>query len=219
MRLLLVEDDPALGKSIRSGLDGFGFVVDWVQDGLSAETALFAADYLAVLLDIGLPRKSGLAVLGSMRATGNNTPVIVLSARDAVRNRIEGLDAGADDYLDKPFDLNELAARIRALLRRNKQQVSPVLRHAGITFDPSTQQVHYQGRHVVLGARELALLAALMSNPGVPLSRSQLIERIYGWNDEVESNTIEVHIHKLRKKLSPDFVHNIRGIGYLLADE
>jgi two-component system response regulator QseB len=219
MRLLLVEDDHMLGNSIRKGFYRYGFTVDWVQDGLAAEAALVTESYSAVLLDLGLPRKSGLDVLKKFRSVKNNTPVIILSARDAVINRIEGLDAGADDYLDKPFDLDELAARIRALLRRSNGRTNSVLTHGGITFDPSTMSVSYLGKSIVLGARELALLGALIEKPGTVLSRTQLMDKIYGWGDEVESNTIEVHIHTLRKKFSPRIIRNIRGIGYMLADE
>ncbi|MDB5989037.1 MAG: qseB [Herbaspirillum sp.] len=219
MRLLLVEDDPILGDSIRKGFYEYGFVVDWVQDGLAAEAALATESYSALLLDLGLPRKSGLDVLKQLRADKNSMPVIILSARDEVVNRIEGLDAGADDYLDKPFDLDELAARIRALHRRSNGRTSSVLRHGGITFDPSTMAVLYHGKNTILGSRELALLTALIENPGAVLSRTQLMDRIYGWGDEVESNTIEVHIHMLRKKFSPGIIRNIRGIGYMLADE
>jgi two-component system response regulator QseB len=219
MRLLLVEDDPMLGDSIRKGFYQYGFVVDWVQDGLAAEAALTTESYSALLLDLGLPRKSGMDVLKQLRAAKNNMPVIILSARDAVASRIEGLDAGADDYLDKPFDLDELAARIRALCRRSNGRISSVLRHGGITFDPSTMAVLYHGKSTPLGSRELALLSALIENPGAVLSRTQLMDRIYGWGDEVESNTIEVHIHMLRKKFSPGIIRNIRGIGYMLADE
>jgi two-component system response regulator QseB len=219
MRLLLVEDDPMLGSSIRRGFSRYGFIVDWLQDGIAAEAALLAEAYAAVLLDIGLPRKSGLEVLRKLRSENNDMPVIILSARDAVVNRIEGLDAGADDYLDKPFDLDELAARVRALLRRRNGRTSPVLTHGGITFDPSTMAVTYHGKRTSLGARELALLAALIEHPGAILSRAQLMDKIYGWGEEVESNTIEVHIHTLRRKFSPEVIRNIRGIGYMLADD
>jgi two-component system response regulator QseB len=219
MRLLLVEDDHMLGTSIRKGFDRYHFVVDWVQDGVAAQAALDAESYSAVLLDLGLPGISGLEVLKKLRSAKDGTPVIILSARDAVINRIEGLDAGADDYLDKPFDLDELAARIRALLRRSTGRTSSVLTHGGIAFDTSTQAVFYRGKNITLGARELALLAALMDRPGAVLSRTQLIDKIYGWDDEVESNTIEVHIHALRKKFSHGIIRNIRGLGYMLAGE
>src|ERR1700716_3020823 len=219
MRLLLVEDDPMLGISIRKGFDRYHFVVDWVQDGATAQSALGAESYSAVLLDLGLPRVSGLEVLRRLRSARDSTPVIILSARDAVANRIEGLDAGADDYLDKPFDLDELAARVRALLRRSSGRTSAVLTHSGIAIDTVTRAVSYRGKSIALGAREFALLAALVERPGAVLSRSQLIEKIYGWDDEVESNTIEVHIHALRKKFSHGIIRNIRGLGYMLTGE
>jgi two-component system response regulator QseB len=217
MRLLLVEDDYMLGNSIRKGFYPYGFIVDWTQDGVAAEAALAVETYAAVMLDLALPRKSGLEVLKKLRAGSNSTPVIILSAADRVLNRIEGLDAGADDYLSKPFDLDELAARVRALLRRSNGRASPVLTHGDIQFDPAGNTVSYKGKNIALGARELMVLAALIEKPGAVLSRSQLIDKVYGWNDEVESNTIEVHIHALRKKLSPGVIRNIRGLGYMLA--
>ncbi|RXZ36624.1 DNA-binding response regulator [Oxalobacteraceae bacterium CAVE-383] len=217
MRLLLVEDDYMLGNSIRSGFYPYGFTVDWTQDGIAAEAALATESYAAVLLDLALPRKSGIDVLKKLRSTRNSTPVIILSAADGVLNRIEGLDAGADDYLSKPFDLDELAARIRALLRRSSGRASSVLTHGDLEFDPAGNTVTYQGKSIPLGARELMVLAALIEKPGAVLSRAQLIDKVYGWNDEVESNTIEVHIHALRKKLAPELIRNIRGLGYMLA--
>jgi two-component system response regulator QseB len=219
MRLLLVEDDYMLGNSIRKGFYPYGFIVDWTQDGIAAEAALAAESYAAVLLDLALPRKSGLEVLKKLRSGSDRTPVIILSANDRVLNRIEVLDAGADDYLSKPFDLDELAARIRALLRRSSGRVSPLLIHGDIHFDPACNTVSYQGKNIALSARELMVLAALIEKPGAVLSRAQLIDKVYGWNDEVESNTIEVHIHALRKKLSPGVIRNIRGLGYMLADD
>jgi two-component system response regulator QseB len=218
MRLLLVEDDYMLGNSIRKGFYPYGFIVDWTQDGIAAEAAMAVENYAAVMLDLALPRKSGLEVLKKMRSGSNSTPVIILSAADRVLNRIEGLDAGADDYLSKPFDLDELAARVRALLRRSNGRTSPVLTHGDIRFDPAGNTVSYRGKNIALGARELMVLAALIEKPGAVLSRAQLIDKVYGWNDEVESNTIEVHIHALRKKLSPGVIRNIRGLGYMLAD-
>lgn len=219
MRLLLVEDDYMLGNSIRKGFYSYGFTVDWTQDGMAAETALAVETYAAVLLDLALPRKSGLEVLKKMRSGSNSTPVIILSAADRVLNRIEGLDAGADDYLSKPFDLDELAARVRALLRRSRGRASTVLTHGELHFDPAGNIVSYRGKNIALGAREMMLLAALIEKPGAVLSRAQLIDRLYGWDDEVESNTIEVHIHALRKKLSPRLIRNIRGLGYMLTEE
>ncbi|RAK61379.1 DNA-binding response regulator [Phenylobacterium hankyongense] len=219
MRLLLIEDDPMLGASIRMGFQPYGFTVDWVQDGDAADEALEAESFSTVLLDLGLPRKSGLEVLRNLRGRRDDTPVIILSARDAVPDRIAGLDAGADDYLNKPFDLDELAARIRAVRRRRDGRTSSVLRHGAIAFDPATMTVSYHGKTVSLRTRELALLAALIERPGAVLSRNQLIDKIYGWGADIESNTIEVHVHALRKKFSPGIVRNIRGIGYVLADE
>jgi two-component system response regulator QseB len=219
MRLLLVEDDYMLGNSIRKGFYPYGFNVDWAQDGIAAEAALAVESYAAVLLDLALPRRSGMEVLRKLRSGSNNTPVIILSASDRVLNRIEGLDAGADDYLSKPFDLDELAARIRALLRRSNGRANPVLTHGDIHFDPACNTVTYQGKSIALSARELMVLAALIEKPGAVLSRAQLIDKVYGWNNEVESNTIEVHIHALRKKLAPGVIRNIRGLGYMLADE
>ena len=219
MRLLLTEDDPMLGSSIRKGLHRYGFTVDWVQDGDAADAAIRADSFCAVLLDLGLPRQSGLQVLRRLRCRRDDTPVIILSARDAVTDRIAGLDCGADDYLNKPFDLDELAARIRAVLRRREGRTNSILTHGGISFDPSTMAVSYHGRGVSLRTRELALLAALLERPGAVLSRNQLIDKIYGWGEQIESNTIEVHIHSLRKKFAPGIVRNIRGIGYMLADE
>ena len=219
MRLLLVEDDYMLGDSIRKGFYPYGFTVDWTQDGIAAEAALAVGSYAAILLDLALPRKSGMDVLRKLRSCSNRTPVIILSAADRVFNRIEGLDAGADDYLSKPFDLDELAARIRALIRRSCGRASSVLTHGELQFDPAGNTASYGGKPVALSARELMVLAALMEKPGAVLSRAQLIDKVYGWNDEVESNTIEVHIHALRRKTAPGLIRNIRGLGYMLADE
>ncbi|HEY4318551.1 MAG TPA: response regulator transcription factor [Herbaspirillum sp.] len=217
MRLLLVEDDYMLGDSIRKGFYPYGFTVDWTQDGIAAEAALAVESYAAILLDLALPRKSGMEVLKKLRSGSDRTPVIILSAADRVLNRVQGLDAGADDYLSKPFDMDELAARIRALVRRSSGRASSLLTHGDLQFDPAGNIVTYQGKNVALSARELMLLAALIEKPGAVLSRAQLIDKVYGWNDEVESNTIEVHIHALRKKLSPGLIQNIRGLGYMLA--
>ncbi|MDB5774641.1 MAG: qseB [Herbaspirillum sp.] len=219
MRLLLVEDDYMLGNSIRKGFYPYGFIVDWTQDGIAAEAALAVESYAAILLDLALPRKGGLEVLRKLRSGSDATPVIIMSASDRVLNRIEGLDAGADDYLSKPFDLDELAARVRALLRRSSGRVNPMLTYGDIQFDPAGNTVSYRGKNIAMSARELMVLAALIEKPGAVLSRAQLIEKIYGWNDEVESNTIEVHIHSLRKKLAPGVIRNIRGLGYMLTDD
>jgi two-component system response regulator QseB len=219
VRLLLVEDDPMVGESIRDGLAQEGFTVDWVRDGAAAETALGAEPYAAVLLDLGLPRKDGLDVLRAARARRNEVPILVITARDAVADRVRGLDAGADDYLVKPFDLDELAARVRALVRRADGRAEPVVRHGAIVLNPATREVTLRGRPVVLSGREFALLHALLARPGVVLSRAQLEERLYGWGEEVGSNAVEVHIHNLRRKLGAGTIRNVRGVGYTIPAE
>ena len=205
-----------VGESIRDGLAQEGFTVDWVRDGAAAETALGAEPYAAVLLDLGLPRKDGLDVLRAARARRNDVPILVITARDAVADRIKGLDAGADDYLVKPFDLDELAARVRALVRRAEGRAEPIVRHGAITLNPATREVRLRGKPVPLSGREFALLAALLARPGVVLSRAQLEERLYGWDEEVGSNAVEVHIHNLRRKLGADAIRNVRGVGYTI---
>jgi two-component system, OmpR family, response regulator QseB len=217
MRLLLVEDDTMIGESVRKGLRQDGFAVDWVQDGRTAEVAAGDAVYDLILLDLGLPKKSGLEVLKAMRRAGNRTPVLILTARDAVADRVAGLDAGADDYLIKPFDLEELGARIRALLRRNSGRIAPVIEVGALTLDPASHDVRLHGQPVSLSAREFALLLAFLDRPGAVLSRAQLEEKLYGWNEEIESNAVEVYIHALRKKLGPDLIKNVRGVGYMVA--
>lgn len=216
MRLLLVEDDPMIGAGVQKGLHQDGFAVDWVRDGHAADLALANAVYDLVLLDLGLPRKSGLEVLSTLRKRGNAVPVLVLTARDAVADRVKGLDSGADDYLVKPFDLDELAARIRALLRRQAGRAEPVIRHGELTLNPSTHEATLGGEGIALTSREFALLEALLERPGAILSRMQLEERLYGWGEEIESNTVEVYIHSLRKKLGADFIKNVRGVGYMV---
>jgi two-component system, OmpR family, response regulator QseB len=217
MRLLLVEDDAMIGNSVRAGLRQDGFTVDWVQDGRAAELAIANDVYDVLLLDLGLPRKDGLEVLAGLRRRGNRIPVLVLTARDAVTDRVKGLDAGADDYLVKPFDLDELAARIRALLRRQSGRVEPVLQAGELTLNPATHEVLLRGKPVALSAREFALLEALLDRPGAVLSREQLEEKLYGWTEEVESNTVEVYVHSLRRKLGQDVIKNVRGVGYMVA--
>ncbi|MFJ2987781.1 response regulator [Collimonas sp. NPDC087041] len=217
MRLLLVEDDPMVGEAVRKGLRQDGFVIDWVQDGIAAQSAAAQEDYQLILLDLGLPKKSGLEVLKALRGSGNQIPVLILTARDAVSDRVAGLDAGADDYLVKPFDLEELAARIRALLRRQSGRAEPLIALGDLTLNPATHEVLLQGRQVNLSAREYALLCAFLDRPGAVLSRAQLEEKMYGWDDSIESNAIEVYIHALRKKLGSDFIKNVRGIGYMVA--
>jgi len=219
MRLLLVEDDSMIGKGIRRGLRDEGYTVDWVQDGRAAEVVIETEPYALVLLDLGLPRKDGLAVLASLRARHHRVPVLVITARDAVPDRIKGLDLGADDYLVKPFDLDELAARIRAVLRRHEGRAEPLLAFGGLTLDPATHSLKQRGRDVPVSAREFALLAALLERPGATLSRAQLEERLYGWGEEVASNSIEVHVHNLRKKLGEGAIRTVRGVGYSIAHE
>jgi len=218
MRILLVEDDPMIGDSLRKGLRGDGFTVDWVQDGGSAERALDATDYALVLLDLGLPNKEGLAVLRGWRQRGLTVPVLIITARDAVPDRVLGLDSGADDYLVKPFDLAELRARMRALLRRQAGRARDLIEIGALRLDPAAHAVDYQGRPVPLSAREFALLHALAAAPGVVLSREQLEDRLYGWGEEVDSNAVEVHIHNLRRKLSPGAIRTVRGVGYRIGE-
>ena len=216
MRILVVEDDVMIGASIRTGLQQDGYTVDWARDGEAAELATTTNDYDAILLDLGLPGKSGLDLLAQWRRRQNVVPVLIITARDAVDDRITGLDAGADDYLVKPFDLNELAARLRALLRRRAGRATPVIEHGPLTLDPATHEVRLAGETVPLSNREFALLHALLQQPGVPLSRSQLEDRLYGWGEEIGSNAVEVHIHALRRKIGNDLIRNLRGVGYMV---
>ena len=206
-----------IGEAVREGLRRQGFVVDWVRDGVAAEQALLTEDYDACLLDLGLPRKAGLDVLRRLRERGSTLPVLVLTARDAITDRVDGLDAGADDYVVKPFDLAELAARIRAVTRRKGGRAQAAIEHGEITLDPATREVRRNGELVALSPREFALLQALLEHPGRILSRAQLEERLYGWGEEVESNVVEVHLHTLRRKLGADFIRNVRGVGYRIA--
>ena len=217
MRLLLVEDDSMIGEAARQGLRQEGHTVDWVRDGREAEAAVAAAPYDAVLLDLGLPRRDGLAILKTWRARGVSVPVLIITARDAVSDRVAGLDAGADDYLVKPFDLDELSARVRAVARRRSGHAQSVVRIGELEIDSATRQVRWKGAEVNLSPREYALLEALANRPGAYLTRAQLEERLYGWDEEIASNAVEVHIHALRRKLDPDLIRNVRGMGYTLA--
>jgi DNA-binding response OmpR family regulator len=216
MRILVVEDDPLLGDGIKAGLAQAGFTVDWVKDGVAGELALKTESPAAVVLDLGLPRLAGLELLRRIRVAGNKTPVLILTARDALQDRIKGLDSGADDYVVKPFDLHELAARLRALIRRSAGEAAPVLRVGEVALDPAARRVEFKGKPVELPAREYALLHALMLGAGRVLTREQLAERLYAWGEEVESNAIDVHIHHLRRKLTPSLVRTVRGVGYLM---
>jgi len=216
MRILLVEDDNLLGDGIQAGLGQAGFGVDWAKDGVAGELSLKTGEYAGVVLDLGLPRLSGLELLQRLRAGGNRMPVLILTARDAVEDRVKGLDAGADDYVVKPFDLSELAARLRALVRRSRGEAAPTLRVGELELDPAARSVTYRGGAVELSQREFALLQELMLNAGRVLSREQLSQRLYSWSEEIESNAIEVHVHHLRKKLAPELLRTVRGVGYVM---
>jgi two-component system response regulator QseB len=217
MRILLTEDDAMIGEAVSRGLRSQGFAVDWVTDGVQAGAALSSTPYDALLLDLGLPRRDGLAVLRSLRASGSDLPVVIITARDAVTDRVAGLDAGADDYVVKPFDLAELAARLRALLRRRSGRTDNRLEHLGVVLDPAARTVTRDGVAIDLPAREFALLQALMEHPERVLSKTQLEDRLYGWGEEVESNVVEVYVHALRRKLGQDFIRTVRGVGYRLG--
>jgi two-component system response regulator QseB len=217
VRLLLVEDDAMIGESVVAGLVADGYAVDWVRDGRAAELSIDTNPYSLVLLDLGLPRQDGLSVLKGLRARKLDVPVLIITARDTVRDRIAGLDAGADDYLVKPFDLDELSARVRALLRRASGRAEPLIERGSLTLNPATHEVRLRGRPIEVSAREYALLEALAERAGGIVSRAQLEEKLYGWNDSVGSNAVEVHIHNLRRKLGEDAIRNVRGLGYRLA--
>ena len=216
MRLLLVEDDPQLGDGLTVGLRQAGFAVDWVKDGLAADQALATETFDLLVLDLGLPKLEGMEVLKRLRARGQALPALILTARDATADKIAGLDSGADDYLVKPIDLDELAARIRALVRRAAGRAEPVLRHGTVTLEPASRRVVVADSPIELSAREFAVLHALMENAGRVMSRAQLESSIYGWRDEPDSNALEVHIHHLRKKLGTDFIKTLRGVGYMI---
>jgi len=216
MRLLLVEDDSMIGESVLDLLRAELYAVDWVRDGDAADTALRTQDYDLVLLDLGLPRQDGLSVLRRLRARRSRVPVLVATARDALAQRVEGLDAGADDYVVKPYEMDELLARIRALLRRASGRAEPVYEHQGVCINPATREVTVNGEPVVLSGREWAVLEPLLARPGMVLSRAQLEEKLYDWKHEISSNAVEVYIHGLRKKLGADLIQNVRGVGYLV---
>jgi two-component system, OmpR family, response regulator len=217
MRILLVEDDCMIGEAVRDALEDASCTVDWVRDGQQALTAIKTHAYEAVLLDLGLPKVDGFNVLNSIRAGDSGVPVIVITARDAVADRIYGLDSGADDYVLKPFEMTELMARLRAIVRRRTGASAPVLSNGVISLDPATHEARSTGAPVRLSGREFALFQALMMRPGAILSRSELEDRIYGWNEEVESNAVEFLIHSLRRKLGSDTIKNVRGVGWMVS--
>lgn len=216
MRLLLVEDDPMIGEALLAALRAVPYAVDWVRDGALADSALQSEHYDLVLLDLGLPKRDGLDVLRRLRARQDKVPVLVATARDAVGDRIAGLDAGADDYVVKPYDVDELQARIRALLRRGAGQAGPVYQHNGVTLDPATREASLNGVPVNLSAREWAVLEPLIARPGAVFSRAQLEEKLFSWKDDVSSNAVEVYIHGVRKKLGAGFIQTVRGLGYVV---
>ena len=219
MRILLIEDDAMIGKAVLDVLRSEHYACDWVRDGLAAEAALLAQPYDLVLLDLGLPKADGLQVLRSLRARRDTVPVLVATARDAVGDRVAGLDAGADDYIVKPYDTDELLARVRALLRRSAGRGEPLISHKGVELNPATREARMNGEPLSLSPREWALLEPMLQRPGVVFSRAQLEEKLYGWKDEVSSNAVEVYVHGLRKKLGADLIRNVRGVGYMVPKE
>ena len=219
MRLLLVEDDKMIGEVVLDLLRAEGYAADWVKDGTMADTALQSQNYDLVLLDLGLPGKDGLEVLKSLRVRKNRVPVLIATARDTIEQRIAGLDAGADDYVLKPYDSEELLARIRALLRRSSGRAEPIYEYQNITINPVTREVTVDGHPIVLSAREWAVLEPLLARPGMILSRQQLEEKLYGWKDDISSNAVEVYVHGLRKKLGVKLIQNVRGVGYMVPKQ
>jgi two-component system, OmpR family, response regulator len=217
MRVLVVEDDPMIGRAVVAGLHQQGYAVDWVRDGAEAELALAHAVYDAALLDLGLPRRDGLEVLKGVRRAKNDLPVLIITARDAVADRIAGLDSGADDYLVKPFDLDELLARTRAVIRRHGGRGQSEIVYGALNLDPVSRRIRFRGAEVELSPREFAVLEALLKEPGAVVSRERLEDAVYGWGEEVGSNSIEVHVHHLRRKLAPELIRNVRGVGYRIA--
>ena len=216
MRILLVEDDELLGDGLRTGLIQYGYTVDWLKDGSSADQALKTETFDIVVLDLGLPKIPGITVLQNLRGRGQTMPVLILTARESIDDRVKGLDSGADDYLTKPFDLDELCARLRALQRRFSSRAEPLLIHENITLDPAAHSVTLNNEAVSVSRREFALLQKMLENAGRVLSREHLTQSLYGWGEDVDSNALEVHIHNLRKKFGQNFIHTIRGIGYMI---
>lgn len=219
MRVLLVEDNDLLGDAVYGGLKHAGYTVDWVKDGLNAQQAILSEPFDIIVLDIGLPRRSGIDVLKTIRAKNIITPVLILTAKETIEDRVKGLDAGADDYLVKPFDMDELSARIRALHRRSSERAEPTIKYRGIVLNPAAHTVTLNGEDANLSRREFALLHKLLANTGRVISREHLTTTLYGWGDEVDSNALEVHIHNLRKKFGTDMIRTIRGVGYMVEKE
>jgi len=217
MRVLVVEDDAMIGRAVVSGLYDGGYAADWVRDGAEAEAALANGVYDLALLDLGLPRRDGMEILKAVRRCGRELPVVIITARDSLDDRVSGLDSGADDYLVKPFDLDELLARVRAVLRRRAGRGTPEVTYGALTLDPVQRRVTFRGVQVELSAREFSVLEALLKEPGAVVSREKLEDAVYGWGEEVGSNTIEVHLHHLRRKLEPQIIRNVRGVGYRIA--
>jgi two-component system, OmpR family, response regulator len=217
MRVLVVEDDEMIGRAVVAGLQNGGYTVDWVVDGQDAELALANQVYDLALLDLGLPRRNGLDILKGLRRSGSELPVVVITARDAIADRVSGLDNGADDYLVKPFDLDELLARARAVVRRREGRSSPQRVCGSLAIDSVTRSVVFHGAEVEISVREFALLEALMKEPGAVVSRQKLEDAVYGCGEEVGSNSVEVHLHHLRRKLTPELIRNVRGVGYRIV--
>jgi two-component system, OmpR family, response regulator QseB len=217
MRVLIIEDDGLLGDGLASGLSALGFAVDWFRETKSGGRALESAPYDALILDIGLPGEDGMAFLNRLRASGSTIPVLVLTARDAIPSRIAGLDSGADDYLVKPIALQELAARLRAITRRQRGRPEPTWRHGGLEYNPASKSVVWMGEPVNLTSRELTLLELFLANPDRVMSKGQILEKMYSWGDELESNAIEVFVYNLRRKIAPEIVRTVRGVGYALG--
>jgi len=219
MRLLLVEDDEILGDGLSAGLKMEGYAVDWLTNGKLADEALKMSCYELVVLDLNLPDMDGLSILRALRARKDETPVLVLTAKDTVPDRVEGLDSGADDFVIKPFELDEVCARLRALARRNEGRGTPTIEYKGLILDPASHQVTFNGEKVELSQKEFEILSFLMGNIGRVVSRARLEESLYSWNSDIESNTVEVHIHYLRKKLDPGIIRTVRGVGYIIDSE
>lgn len=219
MRVLLIEDDEILGKGILTGLQHEGYTVDWLKDGATAHQAIITEQFDAAILDVGLPKMTGIELLHSIRNRGIVTPVLVLTARETLEDRVEGLDSGADDYMTKPFELEELYARLRALLRRNSGRAESLIEYGAIALDPASHSVKKDGEPITLSRREFSLLHKLLDNTGRVLSREHLTQSLYGWEDDVDSNALEVHVHNLRKKFGTQFIRTIRGVGYMIDKE